>query len=150
MNKKSLFALASIATAIPTIANAQSEAPTFLQENKLAIAIMVVAYLGPSLIAYNRKHPAKGSIIAINILLGWTGIGWLVSFIWSLGSTRHNVVVVNPSSVAAIPQTASTALPLANKTIGERISDLKTMLDAGTISQSEFEALKADAMKGLA
>jgi hypothetical protein len=57
------------------------------------------------------------------------------------GSARNAI----PSS-----QTSPMAIPVANKTIAERIADLKSMLDSGTINQSEFEALKADVMKGLA
>ena len=82
--------------------------------------------------------------------LGFTGIGWLVALIWSFGSTKQTVVVVNQPPMAATPQNASTPLPVANKTIAERIAELKAMLDSGTISQSEFELLKADAVKGLA
>ncbi|UVC11981.1 superinfection immunity protein [Rhizobium sp. TH2] len=110
---------------------------------------MVALYLAPSIIAFYRKHPSKGSIIAVNILLGWSIAGWIWAFIWSLGTTRHNVVVINPSPVAATPQNASAVLPVASKTIAERISELKAMLDSGTINQSEFEALKADAMKAI-
>lgn len=142
--------LASIGAVIPTIALAQTPANAFIEQNSRTLAWMVVVYVLPSFIAFWRKHPSKGSIIAVNILLGWTGIGWIWAFIWSLGSTRHNVVVVNPTPVIATPQTASTPLPVANKSVGERIAELKGMLDAGTINQSEFDALKADAMKGLA
>ena len=149
MKKKSLFTLATIGAAIPTIALAQSPANAFIEQNSRTLAWMIVVYVLPSLISLWRKHPSKGSIIAVNILLGWTGIGWIWAFIWSLGSTRHNVVVVNPAPVIATPQNAPAALPVANKTIAERISELKAMLDSGTISPAEFELLKADAMKAI-
>jgi hypothetical protein len=80
----------------------------------------------------------------VNILLGWSGIGWIWAFIWSLGSTGKTVVVVAPQQVASTPNSTG------NKTVAERITDLKAMLDSGTITQSEFDALKADAMKGIA
>jgi len=150
MNSKiSMATQAAIATAIPTIAFAQSATPTFLHENRMGIAITVCLYLAPSIIAFYRKHRSIGAIIAINILLGWTVIGWLWAFIKALGATKTDVVIVNPSPIAVTTQTASTALPAANKTVSDRIAELKSMLDAGTISESEFQLLKADAMKSL-
>ena len=146
----SRLAATSIALAFaPSIAFAQGASPSFLQENRLAIAVLIFVYILPSWIAWSRKHGSKGSIIAVNILLGWTGIGWLVAFIWSLGSTGKAIVVVNPSPIAATSQNASTTIPVASKTVAERITELKAMLDSGTISQAEFDLLKADAMKGL-
>jgi hypothetical protein len=142
--------LAWVAATIPNLAFAQSSSPTFLEENRLAIAIVVCTYLAPSIIAFYRKHRSIGSIIAINILLGWTAIGWIWAFIWSLGSTKTDVVIVNPSPVATTPQTSSASLPVANTTVAERIAELKAMLDAGTINPAEFEMLKAEAMKALA
>lgn len=142
--------LASIGVAIPTIAFAQSPANAFIEQNRHSLAWLVVLYILPSFVALYRKHPSKYSIILVDVLLGFTGIGWLVALIWSFGSTKQTVLVVNALPVVAKPQNASAALPVANKTIAERIAELKAMLDSGTISQSEFELLKADAVKGLA
>ena len=145
-----LSATASAAiVAMPSIAVAQDASPTFLHENRMAIAIIVAAYLAPSIIAFYRKHRSIGSIIAINILFGWTVIGWIVAFIKALGATKTDVVIVNPSSLAGNSQSASTVAPVANKTVSERIAELKAMLDNGTISESEFQLLKADAMKAI-
>jgi len=144
------YAATVAAIATPTGAFAQAASPTFLHENRLAIAIVIAAYLAPSIIAFYRKHRSIGSIIAINVLLGWTVIGWIWAFIWSLGSTKTDVVIVNASPVATTTQTASASSPVANKTVAERIAELKAMLDAGTINQNEFDMLKAEAMKGLA
>jgi hypothetical protein len=146
--------LASIATVIPEIAFAQSGSPAFLKENQLAIAILIFLYLLPAWIAWSRKHQNKGPIILIDVFLGWTVIGWIVALIWSVGSTKKDTVVVLPAQPAdnALPssQTPLLAIPVANKTIGERIADLKSMLDSGAITQNEYEVLKADALNSLA
>lgn len=34
-------------------------------------------YLAPSLVAVDRGHPGRKAVIALNVLVGWTGIGWL-------------------------------------------------------------------------
>jgi hypothetical protein len=143
----------TLAMAIPFSAHAQTASKSFLQENKLAIALIVFVYILPGWIAWSRKHPSKWAIILIDIALGWTGIGYLVALIWSLGGTKQTVAIapgVSASNAAPTNQNASVASSVATKSISERIADLKTMLDAGAISQTEYDLLKADAMKGLA
>lgn len=54
-----------------------------------AIAIIIVAlavYLLPSVIAEQRHHRERRAILALNVLLGWTFIGWCIAFIWALTS----------------------------------------------------------------
>ncbi len=47
--------------------------------------VMVVACLGvyilPSLLAWKRGSSRRWKITAINVLLGWTVIGWIVSMV---------------------------------------------------------------------
>ena len=38
-----------------------------------------VAYWAPTIIAVVRKVPNKGSVIVINLFLGWTVIGWIIA-----------------------------------------------------------------------
>ena len=47
-------------------------------------------YFVPSMIAWVRKHRSLPAIIALNILLGWSGIGWIVAFVWSLSWPGHD------------------------------------------------------------
>ena len=51
------------------------------------IVIGIYIYIAPSIIAYNRKHHQKMAIIALNVLLGWSIIGWIIALIWSLSAT---------------------------------------------------------------
>ena len=48
--------------------------------NPLLIHIAAVAYFIPAVIAVLRKHPRQSTIVAVNLLLGWTVIGW----VWAL------------------------------------------------------------------
>jgi hypothetical protein len=34
-----------------------------------------------------RKHPNAGAIAVLNLLLGWTFIGWVIALVWSFTST---------------------------------------------------------------
>jgi hypothetical protein len=50
----------------------------------LFIGIAVIVYFVPGFIALARKHPRVGSICALNVVLGWTLIGWFIVLVWSL------------------------------------------------------------------
>lgn len=47
-------------------------------------AIGIAFYLIPTIIAVKRDHASKGGVIAVNILLGWSAIGWIVALVWAL------------------------------------------------------------------
>ena len=44
----------------------------------------LAGYLIPYIIARSRKHYNATAIGALNLLLGWTLIGWIVALVWSL------------------------------------------------------------------
>ena len=41
-------------------------------------------YFLPTIIAGARENKDGGAIAALNLLLGWTFIGWAVALVWSL------------------------------------------------------------------
>lgn len=47
------------------------------------LAAAAALYFAPFLIALLRRHRNTVSILLTNLLLGWTGIGWIVALIWS-------------------------------------------------------------------
>ena len=53
-------------------------------------------YLLPTILSIFRDHPQKGPIIAINLLVGWTFIGWVVAIVWSVSNIQRPPA--NPSS----------------------------------------------------
>jgi hypothetical protein len=53
------------------------------------IAAGIAVYLAPTIVANKRGHRNTGSIVATNILLGWTFIGWCVALIWSLSDNAE-------------------------------------------------------------
>ena len=48
------------------------------------LIITALIYFNPTFIALVRHHSYKLYIIGINIIFGWTLIGWIVCLIWSL------------------------------------------------------------------
>ncbi|WP_342163078.1 superinfection immunity protein [Methylobacterium sp. SD21] len=46
------------------------------------IAVSIAIYFLPALLASQRKHPHFAGILALNLLLGWTFVGWAVALVW--------------------------------------------------------------------
>lgn len=50
--------------------------------------IIVVAgaflYFLPTFVVIMNEHPHKAAVIVLNLLLGWTFIGWVGALVWSL------------------------------------------------------------------
>ena len=47
---------------------------------------LALCYMAPAAVALKRRHPKKDTIRAVNLFLGWTVIGWLVTLVWSFGT----------------------------------------------------------------
>ncbi len=50
----------------------------------LAATVGVVLYLAPLLIALQLHRRDVANIGALNILLGWTVVGWFVACVWAI------------------------------------------------------------------
>lgn len=50
--------------------------------------VALLLYFLPSLIAMNRRHQSAMAIFLLNLLLGWTAIGWIAALIWSFTGVR--------------------------------------------------------------
>lgn len=61
----------------------------------LLLVLSAALYLIPTLVAVLRKHHQVGAIVAINILLGWTFLGWVVALALSLSAKRAPASQVN-------------------------------------------------------
>ena len=51
------------------------------------LAVVLPLYLVPFLIARSKKHPQKTAILILNLLLGWTMLGWVVALVWACMNT---------------------------------------------------------------
>jgi chromate transport protein ChrA len=54
--------------------------------------ILLPIYIMPTLIAAGRRHRHTAAVVALNILLGWTVLGWVAALVWALMDTRQEVV----------------------------------------------------------
>jgi ABC-type transport system involved in cytochrome c biogenesis permease component len=65
------------------------------------VLIFVALYLAPMIVALCRKHRQAGAIAALNILLGWSVLGWIGALIWSLTSPAPAPTVIIHNNTGA-------------------------------------------------
>ncbi len=56
-----------------------------------ALNILAALYFVPSIVAGMRSHRQLAPIIALNVLLGWTLVGWIAALVWSLAAREAQV-----------------------------------------------------------
>ncbi|MGG5506757.1 MULTISPECIES: superinfection immunity protein [unclassified Myroides] len=91
----------------------------------ILIILMLGAYFLPSILGYSKGNFV--AIFALNLLLGWTLIGWVIALVWSLSEDRQNTVIVQSNET---------------KSVAAEIAQLKELLDKGILSETEFETQK--------
>lgn len=55
----------------------------------ITIVFWLGVYLIPSIIAGARKHKNTTAILAVNLLFGWTILGWGAALVWSLTNSNE-------------------------------------------------------------
>ena len=59
-------------------------------EGLIVLGVLFV-YFVPSIVATNRGHHNTEAIIALNLLLGWTFLGWVISLVWALTAVNSGL-----------------------------------------------------------
>lgn len=54
----------------------------------IAVILACAGYLLPFLIADHKKHPRLPAVFGLNLLLGWTLIGWIAALLWALAPSK--------------------------------------------------------------
>lgn len=91
-------------------------------------------YFLPAFIAAGTKKNST-AIFWLNLLLGWSLIGWVIALIWAISKDDA------PQTTPAQPETQQNS-------VTAEIERLKALLDSGHITQDEFQNLKAKVLSG--
>ncbi|TWP39091.1 superinfection immunity protein [Leekyejoonella antrihumi] len=59
------------------------------------VAAITLLYMLPWAVAVTRNRSNMAAIGLVNLLLGWSFIGWVVSLVMACGSEPQSTVVVN-------------------------------------------------------
>lgn len=54
----------------------------------LIIVVLLAIYFTPALVAAGRGHHQSLAIFMLNLLLGWTLLGWVAAIVWACTETR--------------------------------------------------------------
>ena len=70
----------------------------------VGLIIVAIPYFAPSIVAFVRHHHNQWAIFALNLLLGWTGLGWIGALVWSLTRPSPQPSVVHVHHDQAQPR----------------------------------------------
>lgn len=49
----------------------------------IVIVLLIAFYFLPFIIAVNRKHKNRVPIFLVNLIFGWSFLGWIAALVWS-------------------------------------------------------------------
>jgi hypothetical protein len=86
----------------------------------LLAAVFLILYFTPTVIAACRGHARWGQILFLNLLLGWTIIGWIICFFMACGNKHKNqppmvITAVTNGSTPQVVATITQAVPAKRK-----------------------------------
>lgn len=64
------------------------------------LILLLFVYFIPSLVAGSRKVRNGGAIFVLNLLLGWTFVGWVVALVWACANDAPPAVVKTDTALA--------------------------------------------------
>ena len=65
-----------------------------------AITALIFVYFLPAFVAFLNRHHNTGAIFVLNLLLGWTLLGWIAALVWSCAKPARVEVVATVLPVA--------------------------------------------------
>lgn len=52
------------------------------------LIVIILVYFLPAFIATMRHHHNSGAVFVLNLLLGWTVLGWIIALVWSCTASK--------------------------------------------------------------
>lgn len=98
----------------------------------ILLFIFLFVYFLPSIIAARSNRDNVSSIFVINLIIGWSIIGWFIVLAWGLSNPKPDALAAKPESVSQKPK------------VNELISDLQKLKENGIISEEEFNKKKTE------
>lgn len=81
------------------------------------LVIGTAIYFAPSIVASNRKHRQMTAIFWLNLLLGWTFLGWVAALVWALQVPVPVAVIETPGAPEPLPAAAKKTCPRCAETV---------------------------------
>lgn len=91
----------------------------------VVIGIGLLIYFIPSFVAVENKHPNQDAIKVLNLLLGWSILGWVIALVWACSKPNA------PAASQPVPSS-----------IEDRLRKLANLNVNGIIDAQEYERQK--------
>lgn len=62
------------------------------------LGLVLLVYFLPSIVAWDKGHANLAAIVILNLLLGWTFVGWVVALVWAMSKPAVITVVSVPET----------------------------------------------------
>ena len=114
----------------------------------LLLLIAVPFYVLPTIIALHRRNTDKKAIIVLNLLSGWTMVGWIITFIWACSPKKNRLiplVATNNHYTERDEKIEFPAQSLHNKL--DSLRRLQDLLDSEALTPEQYEAEKAKVLR---
>ena len=92
--------------------------------------VLSLIYFFPTMTCLLRRHNNKIPIFIVNMLLGWTFIGWVVALVWSFTSNTENQATNNQNRTDN------------DDSLIDQLERLKKLRDANVLNDEEFQEQK--------
>ena len=70
---------------------------------EFALLLLLALYFLPTIIAAVRKKRNLSAILLVNLLLGWSIIGWIVALVWAVSTEVVDTVSIPTGSTVQHP-----------------------------------------------
>lgn len=101
----------------------------------IVVILILVLYLLPTFIA-SKDHPNPNGLFWLNILLGWTFIGWVIALVWAFAKKQPIQHVYYQPQQKEAPQV----------NVADELLKWKKLFDEGVITQEQFNEKKETLM----
>jgi len=105
--------------------------------------ISLLIYFFPTMIGSDKKDST--AIFILNLLLGWTLVGWVVALVWAASKddkTNDQIVKMQSEQKAKLEELSNNNNKSKNSMVDE-IKKLNELREQNLISQEEFNSLIA-------
>lgn len=96
--------------------------------------LVLVVYFFPAIIAGVRSHHSAGAIFVLNLLLGWTVLGWVVALVWGFTSVKENDINIFQQGEV-------------KESVADEIRKLADLKNDGHLTDEEFNFRKREILK---
>jgi uncharacterized RDD family membrane protein YckC len=56
----------------------------------IVLIVLLLVYFFPTIVAILRGAKKQAGIVIINLILGWTLLGWVIALVWAVSAeTKH-------------------------------------------------------------